>query len=174
VGKVQNLDNIITAFASLEKNDIFKAQLNIIGDGSHLQILKEQVVSLGLDNIIFWGRQPREEMYKYFSASDFLIVSLVNKPIFSLTVPAKTQTYIASGKPILAIIDGDAADIVKENNLGYSAHPDNISEIHDTFVQCINTSKENLYKFTENCTKLTENTFNKEKIIDALLQLLTR
>ena len=174
VGKVQNLDNIIKAFGSLEPEYLEKAQLNIIGDGSHLESLKKLVKESNYTNIIFWGRQPREEMYKYFSASDFLIVSLVNKPIFSLTVPAKTQTYIAAGKPILAIIDGDAADIVKENNLGYSAHPDNINEIHDTFVQCINTSKEDLHKFTENCTKLTETTFNKERIIDALLQLLTR
>jgi glycosyltransferase involved in cell wall biosynthesis len=173
VGKVQNLDNIIEAFGLLSDTDLQKAQLNIIGDGSHLQDLKKQVKKNDLKNIIFWGRQPREEMYKYFRGSDFLIVSLVNKPIFSLTVPAKTQTYIAAGKPILAVISGDAADIIKDNNLGYYAQPDNIDDIKNTFIKCIHTSKEEINSFTQNCEHLTNTTFNKEKIIDSLLQLLT-
>lgn len=174
VGKVQNLDNIIKAFGSLKSKYLDNAQLNIIGDGSHLESLKKLVTNSNYKNIIFWGRQPREDMYKYFNASHFLIVSLVDKPIFSLTVPAKTQTYIAASKPILAIINGDAADIVKDNNLGYTAHPDDIVEIKNLLIQSIETSQKELNEFTKNCQVLTENTFNKEKIIDALLQLLTR
>ena len=174
VGKVQNLENIIEAFGLLSDRDLQKAQLNIIGDGSHLQYLKKQVEKNNLQNIIFWGRQPRYEMYKYFKGSDFLIVSLVNKPIFSLTVPAKTQTYIAAGKPLLAIISGDVTDIVKDNNLGYCTQPDDTKDIKNTLVKCINTDKETINSFTKNCKHLTNTTFNKEKIIDALLQLLIK
>ena len=118
VGKVQNLDNIIKAFGSLESKHIQKAQLNIIGDGSYLEDLKNLVNKHNFKNIVFWGRKPREEMYKYFSSSDFLIVSLINKPIFSLTVPAKVQTYIAANKPILAVVNGDASDIIEDNQIG--------------------------------------------------------
>ena len=174
VGKVQNLENIIEAFALLSDKNLQKVQLNIIGDGSHLQCLKEQVEENNLQNVIFWGRQPRDEMYKYFKGSDFLIVSLVNKPIFSLTVPAKTQTYIAAGKPILAIINGDAANIIKDNNLGYYAQPDDINDIKNTLIKCINTDKEEMDQFTKNCEHLTNTTFNKKIIIDSLLKLLTR
>lgn len=174
VGKVQNLDNIIKAFGSLKTEYLIKAQLNIIGDGSHLESLKKLVKESNYNHVVFWGRKPRDEMYKYFSASDFLIVSLVNKPIFSLTVPAKTQTYIAANKPILAIINGDASDIVRDNCLGYSANPDNLAEIQNAFIKCINTNEEELATFSKNCKMLTDTTFNKDKIIDALLQLLTR
>jgi len=173
VGKVQNLDNIIKAFGLLSDTDLQKAQLNIIGDGSHLENLKELVHNNNIPNVIFWGRQPRDEMYKYFKGSDFLIVSLIDEPIFELTVPAKTQTYIAAGKPILAVISGDAADIIRDNNLGYTAQPDNIDDIKNAFIQCINTSKEEINNFTQNCEHLTQTTFNREKIIDSLLQLMT-
>ena len=44
-------------------------------------------------------------------ASDFLIVSLIDEPFFSVTIPAKTQAYIVARKPILAIINGDVADL---------------------------------------------------------------
>lgn len=171
VGTVQNLDNIIKAFGNLESDDLQKAQLNIIGDGSYLEALKELVKKSNFQNIVFWGRKPRNEMSKYFQASDFLIVSLVNKPIFSLTVPAKTQTYIAAKKPILAILNGDAVEIVTDNILGYSADPDNLEEIKDVFRKAIHTPQEELEQFTKNCESLTENLFNKEKIIDALLNL---
>lgn len=174
VGKVQNLDNIIKAFGDLPENYIKKAQLNIIGDGSNLQLLKDVVNENSFKNIIFLGRKPRDEMYKYFRASDFLIVSLVDKPIFSLTVPAKVQTYIAANRPILAIVNGDAADIIKDNNLGYSAKPDDISEIKEVFMKCIDTDKKEIEKFTKNCENLTQTTFNKENIINSLLELLKR
>ncbi|NOX15531.1 MAG: glycosyltransferase family 4 protein, partial [Epsilonproteobacteria bacterium] len=115
VGKVQNLENIIMAFNTLEDKYQEKAQLNIVGNGSSLNDL----INLNKkDNVVFYGRKPRNEMAKYYKASDFLIVSLLNKPIFTVTVPAKTQTYIAANKPILGIINGDGADIIRENNLG--------------------------------------------------------
>jgi len=174
IGTVQNLDNIIKSFAMLDDEYISKAQLNIIGNGSGLERLKKLVKNNKYKNIIFYGRKPRDEMYKYFRASDFLIVSLIDKPIFSLTVPAKIQTYIASNKPILAVLKGDASDIIKDNNLGYSSCPNNIQEIQKIFIEAINTDENQIIQFSKNCEILTKTIFNKEIIIDNLLKLTTR
>ena len=171
VGKVQNLENIIIAFSELDDEYANKAQLNIVGDGSALEEL--QILSKK-ENIIFHGRKPRNDMAMYYKASDFLIVSLINKPIFSVTVPAKTQTYIAAKKPILAIVNGDAAQIIKDNNLGFCAHPNNINEIKNVFMKSINLSEDEKLVFTKNCELLTDTTFNKSKIIDALELLVTQ
>lgn len=171
VGKVQNLDNIIKAFSSLPFEYQEKAQLNIIGDGSALEELK--VLADKNNNVVFHGKKPREEMAKYYKASDFLIVSLIDKPIFSVTVPAKTQTYILAQKPILAIINGDTADLIKENNLGYCASPDDINEIKDVFIKSINTTQKEILEFTKNCENLTNTIFNKNKIINSLEKLVT-
>jgi glycosyltransferase involved in cell wall biosynthesis len=171
VGKVQNLDNIIKAFNGLDKRYRQKSQLNIVGDGSALEELK----SLNEENnVVFHGRKPRDEMAKYYKASDFLIVSLVDKPIFSVTVPAKTQTYIAAKKPILGIINGDTAEIIEENNLGYVASPSSVDEIKKIFMKAIDSDEKELSSFTQNCMKLTENTFNKEVIIEKLLDLTVK
>ena len=124
VGKVQNLEKIIKAYCdlSIELQNI--SQLNIIGDGSNLDSLKS--IANRNPNIVFHGKKPRADMASYYKASDFLIISLIDKPIFEVTVPAKTQTYIAAKKPILAIINGDVSDIVKNNNLGVCANPSDI------------------------------------------------
>ena len=168
VGKVQNLENIIKAFNNLDIEYQDKSQLNIIGDGSALEELK---VIAKNSNIIFHGRKPREEMAKYYKASDFLIVSLIDKPIFEVTVPAKTQTYILAKKPILAIINGDTADIVKDNNLGYTASPTDLKDIESIFIKAIETDKLQIGEFTKNCDNLTNTIFNKNIIIDNLLEL---
>lgn len=169
IGKVQNLHNIITAFDKLP--DIYqnKAQLNVIGNGSALEELKK--IS-SKNNIIFHGRKPRDLMARYYKASDFLIVSLIDKPIFSLTVPAKTQTYILAQKPILGFICGDTADIISDNNLGYTAPPDDIENIMATFIKAIDTNQASKKEFAKNCKYLTNTVFNKDNTINALLKLL--
>jgi glycosyltransferase involved in cell wall biosynthesis len=170
VGKVQNLENIINAFCLLSSAYQEKSQLNIIGDGSNLINLKK--LSNNNLNIIFHGKQMREDMAKFYKASDFLIVSLIDKPIFSVTVPAKTQTYIAAKKPILAIINGDVADIVNDNSLGVCADPSNMKLIKEAFEKCIDMSENEKSKFIINNTKLLETTFNKDSIINKMTSQL--
>ncbi len=170
VGKVQNLENIIQAFCLLSKSFQKKSQLNIIGDGSNLIKLKKY--SKNNANIIFHGNQMRNEMAKYYKASDFLIISLINKSIFEATVPAKTQTYIAAKKPILAIINGEVADIVNDNNLGVCVDPSDIVIIKEAFEKCINMSKNKKSKYISNNSKLLKTTFNKENIINNITNQL--
>ena len=171
IGKVQNLENIIDAFLLLSDECQKKAQLNVVGDGSNLVNLKK--ISNNNPNIIFHGKQKREDMAKFYKASDFLIVSLIDKPIFSVTVPAKTQTYIAAKKPVLAIINGDVADIVNDNNLGVCADPSNEGLIKEAFEKCIDMPENEKSKFIINNTKLLETTFNKDSIINNLTRQLT-
>ncbi len=170
IGKVQNLENIIMAFTGLSVEYQNKAQLNIIGDGSNLDNLKK-IANLN-SNIIFHGKKDRSEMGSYYQASDFLIISLINKPIFEVTVPAKTQTYIAAKKPILALINGDVANIVKDNNLGVCAEPSNINKIKEAFKRCIDMPDSQRSKFLINNDHLLKTTFNKEVIIDELKKKL--
>lgn len=174
IGSVQNLENIIHAFGRLNDEFLSKVQLNIIGDGSYLEKLKSTVNENDFKNIIFWGRKPREEIYKYLDASDFLIISLIDKEIFSLTVPAKTQTYIAASKPIIAFINGEAAEIIKENELGLVCKPNDIEEIKSIFTMAINSSNEQRKIYMKNSELLTDTIFKKEIIIDNLLELLKR
>jgi hypothetical protein len=89
-----------------------------------------------------------------------------------VTVPAKTQTYIAAKKPILAIISGDVEDIVNDNNLGVSVDPSNVNLIKETFEKCIDMSKKERDQFVINNDKLLKTTFNKDSIINNLIRQL--
>ena len=170
VGKVQNLENIVNAFSLMNSEYKDKAQLNIIGDGSNLDKIKKLANSNPY--IVFHGRQKVIDMSKFYKASDFLVISLIDKPVFSATVPGKTQTYIAAKKPILAIINGDTADIVRDNDLGVHVDPSNIKMISKAFQKCIDMPNNQKEELVVNCQKLLQTTFNKELIINQLTETL--
>ena len=172
IGKLQNLENIINAYNLLPAGYQFRSQLNIIGDGSNLNNLK--LIAKNNSNIVFHGRKQSSKMAGYYKSSDFLIISLIDKPIFSALVPSKTQTYIAAKKPILAIINGETADIVKNNNLGLYINPSSIDDIADTFCKCIDMDKTERKKFIIKNDFLLDTVFNKKKIIDSLLNIVTQ
>ena len=113
-------------------------------------------------------------MADYYAKSDFLLISLIGEPIFSSIVPSKTQTYIAAKKPILAIINGDTADIIRDNNLGLCVDPSNIREISRLLEKCIDMSKSERKKFISQNDYLLSTLFNREKIIDSLLKIVTQ
>ena len=171
IGKVQNLENIINAFISLKDEYQRRSQLNIIGDGSNLENLKD--ISIRNKNIIYHGKIQRDKMSGYYSSSDFLIVSLIDKPIFQVTVPAKIQTYIANKKPILGVIKGDSADLISQNKLGLCVDPANIDLIREALEKCINMTEKDKLNFTKNSENLLNGLFNKNKIMREVTNILT-
>ena len=169
IGKMQNLENVIRGFALAEKsNDQIK--LNIIGDGSNLEALKNIVKEENIKNIHFWGRKPLKEMTQWFEGSNVLIISLIDKPIFSLTVPAKFQAYLASGKPIYCVMKGEVADLVINNKIGFVAQPDDINDIRSGFEKFLDTPKHELQAFGNNMKTLLNKEYDRNKIIQQMTE----
>ena len=169
IGKVQNLENVIRGFALAAKSNP-QIKLNIIGDGSNLEALKNIVNEEKIANVYFWGRRPLKEMPRWFEGSDVLIISLIDEPIFSLTVPAKFQAYLASGKPIYCVMNGEVADLVTNNKIGYVAHPDNIDDIKAGFEKFLIAPKHELQAFGSNMKSLLANEYDRDKIIGQMTQ----
>src|SRR3546814_18314207 len=69
-----------------------------------------------------------------FRSADVLTLHLVRDPLFAITVPHKTQTYLSAGKPVLAAVEGEAARIVVESGAGLAAQPENSASIADAMV----------------------------------------
>lgn len=116
IGAAQSVDTIIRA-AKLTEN--FKSiRWHIVGDGSEYEACKALSRELNTENVIFHGRKPLEEMPKYYSMADVMLVTLFDDPIISLTLPGKVQTYMAAGKPILAAASGEIDKVVTDSGCG--------------------------------------------------------
>ena len=173
IGKVQNLSNVILGFElALQANK--EIILNIIGDGSFLPDLKNLVQEKTIPNVVFWGRKPYNEMNNYYEASDFLIISLAPDPVYDLYIPAKFQSYLQTGKPILSIMNGQVSEFVSQHDIGLVATPDNIEDIAEKIIQCTLMSKETLNSIQMNSRKLLRSNFDRMKIIETITNELIK
>jgi colanic acid biosynthesis glycosyl transferase WcaI len=128
MGMAQDLFTVLSAAqltASAEIHWVF------VGDGSARAELETQVATLGLHNVHFLGSHPATAMPQWFAQADVLLVSLSADELFALTVPAKVQSYLACGRPILASLDGEGATIVREAEAGHVVAPQNARALAD-------------------------------------------
>lgn len=173
IGKVQNLEKVIEGFALFTAR-YPEACLNIIGDGSNLAYLKSRVGRERIPNVHFTGRIPLQEMSGYYSASDVLLISLKDEPIYEITVPSKFQAYLTTGKPIYAVFKGEVKETVEKYGIGYTADPSDVRAIADGFEYFLKLHPERLQTMGVQCSRLTETVYNKQSIltaIDAVLEL---
>lgn len=119
VGETQDFPSIIEA-ATLLKNDL-TVRFVIVGEGRMAPWVRDQVADRHLNNVFMTGAFPLERMPSFYKHADALLVTLKAEPIFAMTIPGKVQSYLASGKPVLAMLDGEGADVLTESKAGLSA-----------------------------------------------------
>lgn len=116
IGEAQDFPAILKAAERLQ--DELPVRWVIVGDGRAFSWVQKQVAERKLDNVLLLGRHPLKEMPPLFASADALLVSLRTNEVFAKTVPGKVQAYLASGRPLIAMIDGEAARVVEESTAG--------------------------------------------------------
>ena len=131
--------------------------------------LADEIGNRGLKNVVrLAGRYPMEDMPKFFQDADALLVNLKDEPIFSMTIPGKLQAYLVTGKPILALLNGEGAHLVKDSGCGIACDAGD--------WQCLAESVQKLSKMNpqerdvmgRKGLLLTETEFDREKLISKL------
>lgn len=113
MGKLQCL-NIIDEM--LEKvNQDASLRFHFIGMGSEKKHFFERIHQKGLDQfVIDHGPLPTKKAIRYFKNADVLYVALKKDGYVGHTIPNKLIFYLAFGKPILAMVDHDAKDVLQK------------------------------------------------------------
>ena len=135
MGKAQALDAVLEA-ARLLYDNLPKIQFVFIGGGIDVGRLKEKAIEQGLVNVRFLSRRPPSEIGDILNLADVLLVHLRNDPLFRITIPSKTQAYMAAGRPILMGVRGDAASLVEKAGAGLICipeDPENIAHVVERF-----------------------------------------
>ncbi|AVR67152.1 MULTISPECIES: glycosyltransferase family 4 protein [Pseudomonas aeruginosa group] len=129
VGEAQDFPSILDAAERLRQD--VPMRWVIVGDGRASAWLKAEVAARGLDNVLLLGRHPLEEMPPLFALADALFVSLKTNEVFEKTIPGKVQAYLASGKPVIAMIDGEASRVISEAGAGYACASGDVEALVD-------------------------------------------
>ncbi len=131
IGVAQDFGSILAAAEKLKQNT--KIQWLILGDGRERDWVSEEIKKRNLRDVFhLLGQFPIEEMPNYFACADALLVTLKQDPIFESTIPGKIQSYLACGKPILAMLDGEGAKVINESGAGYACASEDIDGLVKT------------------------------------------
>ena len=162
IGSSQSMETVVKA-ATLLKHYTNICWI-IIGDGRKKNWLECEIKRKKISsNVFLLGEKPLEHMPYYFSEGDILLATLKRDPIFSLTIPSKIQSYLACGKPIIASIDGEAANVIKESGAGIAVEAENAQKLADAVLDLYNMPEEDRKKMGRLGRKYFEEHFESKK-----------
>lgn len=118
LGAAQAVEVIVAAAALLkEYADI---HFVVLGEGSRWQWMHQEAKRRELSNLHLPGRFPVETMPGFMQQASALLLTLADQEIFRATIPSKVQAYLAAGRPILACLNGEGANLVTAAGAGLS------------------------------------------------------
>lgn len=177
IGKTQGLE-ILAETAKLIKNDYTKKnreidiEFVIVGDGRNkiefINSIKKNDVE---DMFILMGKKPAEEIPEILSTCDVAFLSFANIDIFKMTIPAKLQSYMACGMPILASAIGETKRIIEEAGCGVCCEIGVSSALVDRIYYII-SNKHELKAMGDNARKYYEMHFDRKELMDYIDEFL--
>jgi glycosyltransferase involved in cell wall biosynthesis len=167
LGVSQNLENVMNVALKLRDTEI---KWIIIGDGSKRSWLDEFVSKNNLYNSVFvLGKFAVELMPSFYEQADLMLLSLSNEYIeLKQVIPARLQSYMASAKPVLGFLDGQAGELIKEAKCGFVVSADDIDGMVNMLNNTILPEIHNLTELGKNSKIYYDMNFKKEKCIDNL------
>ncbi|CAM3268301.1 glycosyltransferase family 4 protein [Filibacter tadaridae] len=170
IGTSQGLD-ILPKVALLLKGNKFKRRIrfNIVGDGRYKDTLIELVKSNNLSDMFnFIPKQPASKIPEFMAASDAAFLCLTDSPLFSMTIPAKLQSYMACGIPIIASATGETNQIIKEANAGLCSPAGDVQQLAESIVELLSNSNEQLIELGRNARIYYDRNFNKLELLNKM------
>ena len=116
LGLAQGLPHILDAAGELQSNDA--VEFLMLGSGPVKDDLIDEATRRSLDNVRFLDRVPLDEAAAHMAASDALLVPLEDHDIYQQFIPSKLFDSMASGRPVLLSVDGEAREILDEADAG--------------------------------------------------------
>tara|TARA_B110000196_G_scaffold38599_1_gene29111 strand:- start:6436 stop:7674 length:1239 start_codon:yes stop_codon:yes gene_type:complete len=167
IGESQDMPAILDAAQILKSNS--NIRWLIIGNGSKYKWLQAEVTRRNLESqILTLGRYPIERMPSFYAHADALLVTLKKEPVFSLTIPAKLQSYLMAGIPVLGMLDGEGAKLINDAKAGISSPASDPEALASSVLQMISKSSSERDEMGRRGSEHIKKQFNRSLLISKL------
>ncbi len=164
IGQAQGLGVLPKTAKLLKEKGITSVRFVLVGDGRYKETLLEQIEKEDVsDMFVMIPRQPAERIPYILAACDGAFVSFMEDPLFEKTIPAKLQSYMACGMPIVAAASGETARIIREANCGVCVPSGDAEEFAKAIMTLI--SKKDLVQEANNSKAYSLTHFHKENLM---------
>lgn len=135
-GMAHGLDTLLDAAALLRERDgANNICILLLGHGARKAALVERATRMGLDNVLFLDSVPKEEVASYWALLDVAIIHLRRDPLFLTVIPSKLFECMAMGLPVLHGVEGESAEIVRQNECGETFPPEDAATLAARLVE---------------------------------------
>lgn len=145
----------------------------MVGDGRKLDWVKQFVKDNNLEETVFTlGRYPSDTMPWFFAQADVMLVTLNDDPLFKLYAPAKISSYMAAAKPIIAVLNGEGAEVIKDADCGWTLPAGDAEGFAKLALELSQMDKAILAEKGQNALQYYNAHFVKEKCLAKLDELM--
>jgi colanic acid biosynthesis glycosyl transferase WcaI len=170
VGEMQDLETVMRAMHLVR--DLEGLRLVVVGSGVALDGVRRLAAQLDLDNVEFSGRIEQADMGPVYAGSDFQLVTLIDLPIFRVTVPSKLQSSLAGGIPVITTVAGDVSDLVDEHGLGLTSPPGDAEGLAETLRRAFAVTTTERTAMGARAREYYEQTMSLHSGVDRIEQIL--
>ena len=175
IGEAQDFPNVIKAVECLRSRDINNFRIIIIGGGSKKEWLKLEIKKLNLEKYFeVYNYYPLKRMNSFFLHADALLVTLSDRKVFRITIPGKIQFYLSAGIPIIGMICGEGAKVIKNSKSGFVCDSGDYIGLSKIIHKMTEMDKKYLIKMGINGRKYANNHFSKKKLVNKLNKILIK
>jgi colanic acid biosynthesis glycosyl transferase WcaI len=93
---------------------------------------------------VFIPQVPMSRIGSILRAAEALLVHLRDDPLFRITIPSKTQAYMAVGKPVIMAVPGDAARLVEDSGCGVVVKPEDPASLRSAIETLVTADRNSL------------------------------
>lgn len=166
IGYAQGL-SILPEVAEILKEKSCNVLFKIVGDGRYKE---EFVYEIEKRNVLemfeLVGRKPAEEIPNILAESDAAFLSFMDNPLFSKTIPAKLQSYMACGMPIIASATGETKSIIEDATCGICCSIGDSEALAIGINELMQEEKRIIAEMGDNSRKYFEEHFAKQRLMD--------
>jgi glycosyltransferase involved in cell wall biosynthesis len=169
IGRANRLSQLVeTARLLAGRPDILIA---VVGAGMEEESIRQQIIQLGLTNMILHGPRPKEAIPPIIASADICTAVLMNTDTFKTVFPNKVFDYMACGRPVVLGIDGIIRDLVEKVDAGIFAEPENPEALRSAILTLIDNPGR-AKRCGENGRLFVEKEFNRDQMATRYANLL--
>ncbi len=170
IGTAQAVEVIVEAATLLRTySDI---HFVVLGEGSRWKWMRQEAQKHELTNLHLPGRFSVETMPGFMQKASALLVTLADQEIFRATIPSKVQAYLAVGRPILACLNGEGANIVMEAGAGIAIAAEDGGALADAVMELYHMPRQERESMGARGRLYYAQHFTHDKLVDQLIVLL--
>lgn len=149
IGMACGLKTVLTAAEKLKEQGEDAIRFLLVGDGAMREEIEKEANKRGLNNVIFTGRRPKDEIPALIASSDVSLVHLKKTDLFTTVMPSKIFESAGCARPIIIGVEGFAKAFVENAEAGIAMEPENADDLIKALLK--------LKSDSALCTKLGNN-----------------